>query len=341
MSDDDDDDGDDAVPPPSVSIGGRRGTNNLNPSSPLSGAGRSGDDDIGDVGVNIFAPLILPNKPKLATLRDLKDVVPHPKGTRGKKPTAGDFTRQLNEANKRIEEMAGFVTSVSNSMREYTKSVKVVVDTSHKQLVKTHASLMKTVENNVKTVGDLSNKLDTAERKVVSTKDHLTFELQKAEAMAELGLASHARTIKELQLARTHYMKERGDAVAKLTKVRVLFLSFILLFLYICINICCRLFLSLSTKVSIQLKEAQLDSTHSKTVAKNIKSESKGKQKKSMEELQYASQLNVEQHQLKTHITAQAKEAEKQRDINKKRSRINTSQSVVSLTGRVSLGIWE
>ena len=90
---------------------------------------------------------------------------------------------------------------------------------------------MKTVENNVKTVGDLSNKLDTAERKVVSTKDHLTFELQKAEAVAELGLASSARTIKELQLARTHYKKERDDAVTKLTKVRILFLLFILLFL--------------------------------------------------------------------------------------------------------------
>ena len=225
--DDDDDDGDDAVPPPSVSIGGRRG----NPSSPLSSAGRSVEDDIGDVGVNIFAPPILPNKPKLATLKDLKDVVPHPKGTRGKKPTTGDYSRQLNEANKRIEEMAGFVTSVSNSMRDYTKSVKVVVDTSHKQLVKTHASLMKTVETNVKTVGDLSNKLDTAERKMVSTKDHLTFELQKAEAMAELGLASSARTIKELENARTHYKKERDDAVTKLTKVRILFLLFILLFL--------------------------------------------------------------------------------------------------------------
>ena len=99
--------------------------------------------------------------------------------------------------------------------------------------------------------------------------------------------------------------------------------------------------LSLSTKVSIELKEAQLDSTHLKKVAKNIASESKGKQKKSMEELQYASQLSVEQHHLKTQITAQAKETEKQSDINKKRSRMNTSQSVVSLTGGVSLGIWE
>ena len=221
MSDDDDDDGDDAVPPPSVSIGGRRGTNNVNPSSPLSSAGRSGDYDIGDVGVNIFAPPILPNKPKLATLKDLKDVVPHPKGTRGKKPTAGDFTRQLNEANKRIEEMAGFVTSVSNSMREYTKSVKVVVDTSHKQLVKTHASLMKTVENNVKTVGDLSNKLDTAERKAKLTQDRLTFELEKAAAMSALGIQSHQRTIAELEASRSHYKKERDLAVEKLTKVRV------------------------------------------------------------------------------------------------------------------------
>ena len=97
----------------------------------------------------------------------------------------------------------------------------------------------------------------------------------------------------------------------------------------------------MSTKVSIELKEAQLDSNHSKTVAKNIASESKGKQKKSMEELQYASQLSVEQHHQKTQITAQAKEAEKQSDIHKKRSRMNTSQSVVSLTGGVSLGIWQ
>ena len=97
-------------------------------------------------------------------------------------------------------------------------------------------------------------------------------------------------------------------------------------------------FLFLSTKVSIELKEAQLDSNHSKTVAKNIASESKGKQKKTMEELQYASQLSVEQHHQKTQITAQAKEAEKQSEIHKKRSRMNTSQSVVSLTGGGQFG---
>ena len=49
----------------------------------------------------------------------------------------------------------------------------------------------------------------------------------------------------------------------------------------------------------------------------------KGKQKKSNEELVLAMELSVTQHKLKTQITADAKEIEKQNEMQKKRSRIN------------------
>ena len=75
---------------------------------------------------------------------------------------------------------------------------------------------------NVKNVRDLTNKLGVAEWKVVSTKDHLPFELEKAKAMAELEIASKHRTTTELELSRTYYKKERDQAVLKLTKVRII-----------------------------------------------------------------------------------------------------------------------
>ena len=53
------------------------------------------------------------------------------------------------------------------------------------------------------------------------------------------------------------------------------------------------------TKVSIELKHAQLVSTHSITVAKNIVSKTRGKKKKDIEDLRLVMQLSVEQHQLK------------------------------------------
>ena len=216
---DDDDDGENMVLPFFVSIGVRGRLNNSNPSSPLSGAGRSGDNDIGDIGVSIFAPLSLLKKPNLAIPKELKNVIPYPKGTKGKKHTVGNFTRQLDKANNHIQEMAKYVIASSNLVKEYTKSVTGVVNMSHKQLVKTHASLIMSIEVNVKHVGSLSIKLDTAKWKVVSTKDHLKFELKKTKAMAVLRIASKQRTITELELLRTHYKKERDPVVEKLTKV--------------------------------------------------------------------------------------------------------------------------
>ena len=44
-------------------------------------------------------------------------------------------------------------------------------------------------------------------------------------------------------------------------------------------------------------------------------------------------ELSVEQHRAKTLITAEAKENEKQRDLNTRRSRVAKSSSLVSLTG--------
>ena len=49
-------------------------------------------------------------------------------------------------------------------------------------------------------------------------------------------------------------------------------------------------------------------------------------------------ELSVTQHKLKTQITADAKETEKQNEMQKKRSRINTSSSMLSLTGGGQFG---
>ena len=64
----------------------------------------------------------------------------------------------------------------------------------------------------------------------------------------------------------------------------------------------------------------------------------KGKQKKSNEELVLAMELSVKQHQLKTQITVDAKETEKQNETQKKRFHINTSSSMLSLTGGGQFG---
>lgn len=109
--------------------------------------------------------------------------------------------------------MAVYGIATSNLVKEYTKRVTGVVNMSHKQLRKTHASLMKNIEANVNNVGDLSSKLDMAGRKVISTKDHLTFELKKVRTMAELGIASKQRTIVKLETVRTKYKKERDQEI--------------------------------------------------------------------------------------------------------------------------------
>ena len=57
--------------------------------------------------------------------------------------------------------MSDFVVATSNLVREYISRVLGVVKTSHKQLVKTHYSLIKIIEVNLKSIGDLNIKLDS------------------------------------------------------------------------------------------------------------------------------------------------------------------------------------
>ena len=92
-------------------------------------------------------------------------------------------------------------------------------------------------------------------------------------------------------------------------------------------------------QVSIELQQSKLVSTHSATVAKKIVGDGlKDNQKKNVDDMRLKAELSVEQHRAKTLITAEAKENEKQRDINTKRSRVAASSSLVSLTGGGQFG---
>ena len=87
-------------------------------------------------------------------------------------------------------------------------------------------------------------------------------------------------------------------------------------------------------QVSIDLQQSQLVSTHVATITKKIVGEGLTEnQKKTADNLRLKAELSVEQHQAKTLITAEAKENEKQREINTKRTRVAQSPSLVSLTG--------
>ena len=92
-------------------------------------------------------------------------------------------------------------------------------------------------------------------------------------------------------------------------------------------------------QVSIELQQSKLVSTHSATVAKKIVGDGlKDQQKNNVEDMRLKAELSVEQHRAKTLITAEAKEHEKQRDLNTRRSRVAKSSSLVSLTGGGQFG---
>ena len=176
---------------------------------------------IGDVGVNVYAPPSLPSKPKLAVLKELKGVVSYPKGKKGAAPSLGEWRRSLETANGRINEMKEYVVATTLSVREYTSNISGVVKTSHAQLVKTHSSLLKTIEVNLKNTGELNIKLDSEARKVVATRAELTFRLDSTKALAVADGLAKQQVIKDLQAAAVQLKKERDEAVNKHQRVRV------------------------------------------------------------------------------------------------------------------------